>query len=186
MPPTQPGKPPAVGRPWLRWLLTVLVVAAVTHLLVLWLLPRQVMKTAISRATGPVGTVLRPPLADASSRAVVMPSPDLLYATCALDLTQRPQRVRARLNAPGYASVALYASNSDNVFVINDLQLAGRPLDLWLVGPDANPDGAPPGSTLIRLPSATGMLLMRVLVPDRTHDLPRAEAVRETLRCDPV
>jgi uncharacterized membrane protein len=170
----------------MRWLLTVLVVAVATHLLTLWLLPTLVMRTALSRATGPVGTVVRPPLADATSRAVVMPSPDLLYATCALDRTARPQRVRAQLDAPGYASVALYARNSDNVYVVNDLRLAGRPLDLWLVGPNGDLAGAPPGSTPFRLPTAKGMLLMRVLVPDRTSDLPKAEAVRQTLRCDPA
>lgn len=172
-------------RPWLRWLLTVLVVAAATHALALWLVPRLVMQRALRVVTAP-GRILKPPLADAMARRIVLPSPDLLYATCPLDLSARPMRVQARLQAPAYASVALYAANSDNVFVANDRQMGSRALDLWLVGPDADAAAAPAGSTVVRLPTARGLLLMRVLVTQPAVDGAAAEAVRDTLRCDPA
>lgn len=172
-------------RPWLRWLLTVAVVAVATHAVALWLVPRVVMQRALNVVTAP-GRVLKPPLADATARRIVLPSPDLLYATCPLDLSGRPLRVHARLQAPAYASVALYAANSDNVYVVNDRQLAGAALDLWLVGPGGPAAPAPAGSTLVRLPTSRGLLLMRVLVTNPAVDAAAAEAVRDTLRCEPA
>ena len=72
-------------------------------------------RPAEERGTGP----LFPPMTDASQRRVVMPSPDLLYATCAFDVRQRPLRIQADPKLPGYWSIALYAANSDNFFVLN-------------------------------------------------------------------
>ena len=99
-------------------------VAVLTHVLVVWAIPYVIMaalsasRPAEERGTGP----LFPPMTDATSRRVVMPSPDLLYASCAFDLSKGPWRIRADPKAPHYWSIAMYAANSDNFFVVNDLE----------------------------------------------------------------
>jgi uncharacterized membrane protein len=130
-----------------------------------------------------------PPMTDAAQRRVVLPSPDLLYATCSVDLREQPMRIRADPRTTGYWSIALYASNTDNYFVVNDRQAAGRGVDLVVVGPKsggAKPAGLPPGVTVVHAPSTRGMLLMRVLVGDYAAEREEVEAARRALRCEPL
>lgn len=175
-----------------RWLLglgLVVAIAAATHLLALWAVPRLIMARAMAAIAGesPPAPVL-PPLTDHTQRRIVMPSPDLLYATCVWNVAERPLRIRADLRGPGYGSLALYAANSDNFFVVNDRQAAEGSLDLWLIGPQpyAGAVAPPAGVRTVTAPSARGLLLMRVLVGDPARDLPAAEAARATLRCEPA
>ena len=84
--------------------------------------------------------------------------------------------------------LALYAANSDNFLTLNDRQAADGRVDLLLVhGAAAGPrPSAPVGVQVIEVPTRRGLLLMRVLVADRTADEPAAQAIRQTLRCDPA
>ena len=171
----------------LRRLLPLLVLAAAVHLVAVWALPRVIMHRLSDTALPEERhAVVRPPMTDHTQRRVVMPSPDLLYAACALDLADRPMRIRADLRTLHYSSIALYAANSDNFFVVNDRQAAGRPVDLVLVGPKpyAQAPVIPPGARTVTAPSTQGLLLMRVLVADLAADLSAAELARATLRCD--
>jgi len=186
-----------------RWLLraaVVLAIAALTHLLVLWALPRLVMQRVLDGVQADPGHfrsgVMLPPRADATQRRIVLPSPDLLYALCRFDVSDKPLRVRA---APGrsegregsaggnlgYWSVALYAANTDNFYVLNDRQAAGRPLDLVIVPPGSGAVNAAPTAAVVRAPSARGLVLMRVLVAGSdAAALEAAEATRRSLRCE--
>jgi uncharacterized membrane protein len=171
----------------LHRILPLLVLAAVVHLLAVWALPRVIMhRLSTTALPGERTAVVLPPMTDHTQRRVVMPSPDLLYAACALDVTERPMRVRADLRTPHYSSIALYASNSDNFFVVNDRQAAAGSVDLVLVGPKpyARAPAIPSGARTVTAPSAKGLLLMRVLVADTAKDLAAAEAARATLRCE--
>lgn len=171
----------------LRRLLPLLLLAAAVHLVAVWTLPRVIMHR-LSATVLPEErhAVVRPPMTDHAQRRVVMPSPDLLYAACALDVTERPMRIRADLRTPHYSSIALYAANSDNFFVVNDRQDAAGPVDLVLLGPKpyAQAPAIPSGARTVTAPSAKGLLLMRVLVADPGQDLAAAEAARATLRCE--
>jgi len=173
----------------LRRLLPWLLVAAAVHLLAVWALPRVIMWRLSTTATAQErASVYLPPMTDHTQRRIVMPSPDLLYATCALDVSERPMRIRADLRTPGYSSIALYASNSDNYFVLNDRQAAGEPVDLVLIGPQpyAQAPVIPPGARAVTAPSPKGLLLMRVLVADYASQKEVVEAARRTLRCEPL
>lgn len=190
-------------RPWQRWLALGLAVAVLAHLLTVWALPRLIMREAMTRigeetslkaraqaraqgAPSAVTGVYLPPPTDHTQRRIVMPSPDLLYATCALDLGAGPQRITAQVEHPRYWSVALYGANSDNFFVVNDRKTTepGQ-LDLWVVAPgtDRAALAVPAGSTVVEAPSAKTLLLMRLLVTDDPADLIGAEQARRTLRC---
>ena len=190
-------------KPWQRWLALGLTVAVLAHLLTVWALPRLIMREAMTRigketalqaraqapergAPSAATGVYLPPPTDHTQRRIVMPSPDLLYATCALDLGAGPQRITAQVEHPRYWSVALYGANSDNFFVVNDRKTTepGR-LDLWVVAPgtDRAALAVPAGSTVVEAPSAKSLLLMRLLVSDDPADLIGAEQARRTLRC---
>lgn len=173
-----------------RHLMFALVLAALTHLVVVWAVPRVVMWRLAVNAPAELkqpGAVYLPPLTDHHQRRVVMPSPDLLYASCAFDVSTRPLRIRADPKTRSYWSIALYASQSDNFFVVNDVQAAGQPVDLVLVGPGAVASPAlPAGARAVQAPTRRGLLLMRVLVSDPVRELAAAEAARRTLRCEPI
>jgi uncharacterized membrane protein len=189
-------------KPWQRWLALGLTVAVLAHLLTVWVLPRLIMREAMTRigeetslqaraqgAPSAVTGVYLPSPTDHTQRRIVMPSPDLLYATCALDLGAGPQRITAQVEHPRYWSVALYGANSDNFFVVNDRKTTepGQ-LDLWVVAPgtDRAALAVPAGSTVVEAPSAKSLLLMRLLVSDDPADLESAQRARTSLRCLPV
>ena len=189
-------------KPWQRWLAVGLTVAVLTHLLTVWALPRLIMRAAMARITDETAAQARaqgapqaatgvylPPPTDHTQRRIVMPSPDLLYATCTLDLSKGPMRVTAEVAHPRYWSVALYGANSDNFFVVNERKTAepGR-LDLWVVAPgtDRAALAVPAGSTVVEAPGAKALLLMRLLVTDDPTDLASAQVARRSLRCGPL
>jgi uncharacterized membrane protein len=180
-----------IRSPWYGRLEVLAGVAVLTHLLVIWALPWLIMAwlsaSAPAEGRGP-GAVYFPPMTDHTQRRVVMPSPDLLYATCPFDLRQQPMRIQADPHPPGYWSIALYAANSDNFFVLNDRQAAGAPVDLLLVGPKpyAAAPALPPGAKVVTAPGGRGLLLMRVLVSDYAAEREKVEAARRTLRCTPL
>jgi uncharacterized membrane protein len=165
-----------------------LAVAAAVHALAVWAVPRVVMHRVISNVAAEAGDdgVLRPPPIDARARRVVLPNPDLLYALCAYDVSDAPLRVRARPGSPGYWSIALYASDTDTFFVLNDRGAAGRPVDLVVTAPRAAPGAVPDGAMRVESPTVRGLLLMRVLVTGDARQREAAEAARGSLRCGPL
>jgi uncharacterized membrane protein len=185
-------------KPWQRWLALGLAVAVLMHLLTVWALPRLIMREAMARIAQETAAQARaqgapqaatgaylPPSTDHTQRRIVMPSPDLLYATCALDLSKGPMHITAEVAHPRYWSVALYGANSDNFFVVNDRSAAAQRLDLWVVPPGADRTTmkAEDGSTVVEAPSRKVLLLMRLLLTDDPTDLAIAKATRSTLRC---
>ena len=169
-------------RPVALRILGVLAIAAAVHFSVVWAVPRVMMwklldslgqaQSSANRMQSPV----LPPLADATSRRVVMPNPDLLYGLCVLDLERGPVIVRADPKLSTYWSIALYSSNSDNFFVLNDREAGKLPVELRISTTADQPKA-------IVAPSKKVLLLMRVLVPDRTQGMDALEAARSSLRC---
>jgi len=171
----------------LRWLIGLLLCAVAVHLLAVWALPRVIMWRLMSSGGMQAQTgVFLPPMTDASQRRVVMPSPDLLYAACVIDASTQPVRVRADPQWSSYWSIALYAANSDNFFVINDRQAAGKPVDLVIHAPAATPPALPAGTQAVAAPTDRVLLLMRLLVADYGAQRTALEAARRSLRCDPA
>jgi uncharacterized membrane protein len=126
-------------RLWFYRGLTLLATAILVHLLVVWATPRLIMNRLM---TGPAAQAMAmrnqaafPPAVDASARRVVMPSPDLLYSVNVFDVSAGPVRVRANPGLPSYWSIALYAANSDNFFVLNDRQAGTDPIHAGLMHP---------------------------------------------------
>jgi uncharacterized membrane protein len=174
-----------VNARWLRRIVLLLLASAAVHALAVWALPRLIMHRVIAGAA-PARTsgVFLPPMTDDTQRRIVMPSPDLLYATCAYDVRERPLHVRADPKLPRYWSIALYASNTDNWFVLNDRVADGRPVDLVITAAGAPVTPLPDGAVRLESPTDRGLLLMRLLVADYEAEREALEAARATLRCE--
>lgn len=179
-------------RLWFYRVLSLTVTAIVVHVAAVWAVPRIIMQVlmhspAAQRMNMQNQAAYTPPVT-AQSRQVVMPSPDLLYSVCVFDVRDGPVHVTAHPQLTNYWSIALYASNSDNFFVVNDRKAAGKPVDLWLVSEGANAQGktVPEGSTVVVTPSTEGFLLMRVLTSDYHLEKDTVEPARRTLQCKKV
>jgi uncharacterized membrane protein len=176
-------------RLWFYRSLTLITTTILAHLLAVWATPRLIMQVLMSgpsaRAMNMQNQAAFPPPVTASSRSVVMPSPDLLYSVCVFDVSAGPVRVSANPALKSYWSIALYGANSDNFFVINDRQAGAKPVDLWLVseGGQAAAGGVPQGSQVVVSPSTRGFLLMRVLTGNYEAEKALVEPSRRTLVC---
>ena len=177
----------------LRTVFIFTLAVVVIHLVTVWAAPRLIMQVVMN---GPHAKTLNmqnqaafsEPIT-AASRAVVMPSPDMLYSMCVFDLSKGPVQITANPQLKSYWSIALYAANSDNFFVINDRQAGDAPVDLTIVpaGPVSwavpSGDKGGKGSTLITSPSTQGFLLMRVLTGNYQAEKSTVEPARRTLHC---
>ncbi|TXH86482.1 MAG: DUF1254 domain-containing protein [Rhodoferax sp.] len=179
-------------RLWFYRSLTLLTTAILVHLAAVWAAPRLIMHVLMN---GPMAKTMNmhnqaayPAPVDASARSVVMPSPDMLYSVCAFDVRQGPVRITANPQLPSYWSIALYAANSDNFYVVNDRKAAQQAVNLWLVSEGANLGGLQPptGAEVVVSPSPTGFLLMRVLTGDYAAEKAVLEPARRTLQCSPA
>lgn len=172
---------------WGRLLLLALVVAVVAHVLTVWLLPRVVMRVATGTMAERDGfnRAVFPPRADENARAIVRPSPDLLYAGCAFDVASGPLRIQAVVPKDTYWSLSMFAANTDNFFVVNDRKASSGAVDIVLAPPGSTKVALPPGATLVEAPSARGIVLTRTVVasPDRLGEL---DASRRRFTCAPL
>ncbi len=169
-------------RNWL-YVAAALVVAAAVHVASIVYLPDIVMNRVMSgmTRTGGVNTMLHGARATSASRAVVRPSPDLLYSTCVYDLDKAGGRLRVRASGmPNtYWSVSAFDARTDNFFVLDDRQAKGSAFDITL----ASPRAAHPGD--IPSPTARGIILVRTLIDDDAH-LARIDAARRGAVCEPA
>jgi uncharacterized membrane protein len=167
-----------------RWLIVTLLIAAAVHVGAVLAAPNVIMGKAIARvAEGAGGANLfnRQPRVTPDSRAIVRPSPDLAYLSCAYDLSDGPVRIRI---APwdDYVSLSLFADNTDNFFTINDRAMRGAMYEVALVqkGKPA-PEGA---AHVVESPSVTGIALERRLAPNAER-FALADAARKQSVCEP-
>ena len=156
--------------------------AAAGHWAALDLLPQRVMEkamTAISENAGGMNQWRHAPRITPDNRNVVKPSPDLAYSACIYDLTRGPVRLRV---APweDYASLSLYAADTDNFFVINDREMPSGGYEAVLMAA-----GAPrpvTGLPIIESPGPRGVVLIRRLAPD-PFSFERSDRVRRQDIC---
>jgi uncharacterized membrane protein len=174
------------GAGLLRWLALALGVAVVTHAATVWLLPRVVMSVATESMAERAGfnQAVFPPRADETARTIVRPSPDLLYAGCAFDLSAGPLRIEAVVPRDTYWSLSMFAANTDNFFVINDRGVPSGTVDLVLATA-GSAVAVPDGATVVEAPSARGIVLTRMVVASaqRAAEL---DATRRRFSCAPL
>ena len=154
-----------------RHWVSALGLALGTHLIAIYFAPDLIMRRVIKTVASEVAQPYWPPPIDHTQRRIVMPSPDLLYAVCAYDLTEGPLRVQLPATYARYWSIALYNSRSDNFLTVSGEDLKDQTLDLLIDEPRS---------------TRRGLLLLRVLTGGEPDWLAEAEQFRRHLTCHSV
>jgi uncharacterized membrane protein len=162
-------------------LLVTLVVAAVTHLAVLAAIPPVVMGEALRVAAAGSGrnVMAFPDRATDQTRVIARPSPDYLYATCVFDLADGPVRIDVPQTPDGYASIALYADNTDNFAVLGDQGERAGSLAVTVARAGQTSLADMP---VVVSPSVRGLALVRLRISDESA-LAAMDATRHEASC---
>ncbi len=132
----------------------------------------------------PPNRILHGAVPDATARKVVRPSPDMAYSLCVYDLTEGPVRLTAYFPPDNYWSAAAYGANTDNFWVLNDLQAGGSPIVAILGTKRQLADLSPQAGVIsVAAPSKRGVILLRHLV-SRPDILPMIETARRQDLCE--
>lgn len=166
---------------WRTWLVTVLLVAVFTHVLVLFAAPYAMMAGltyTIGKDVG-YGQLMITDQPEHGKDKVVRSSPDLLYSICAFNLKDGPLRIQSP-GSKDYMSVSFFSHNTDNFFAINDKQ-APQGFDLLLA--ETGTDVAlPPGARLLETDSPYGVVLFRYYLGNRQAS--ELDALRQSASCE--
>lgn len=157
----------------------------VTRNMVIQKAPVKVMSTIEARIVAGAGSwnacfhnQVYGPRTNAARRA----NPDSIISSMAYDLSDGPVRVAGE-TWPRYWSLSFYQQNSDNFFVINDLELADPSFDFVLALEDQDTDAL--GGTRVVSPTAKGIMLIRRFAADAS-DMPGIIANQDAMACGPA
>lgn len=148
----------------LNWLIGIVLAAWAGQYLMALAVPNLMMNVLFARGGEQVGynSLYVAPLADADSRTVVRPSPDLFYAICIYDLEEGPVEIEAPVPAR-YWSMQFYQMNTSNYAGLtnqrDERHRVGGIARVRLIGPDGDP--AAFGGTVIQSPTQRGVMLLR-------------------------
>jgi uncharacterized membrane protein len=123
-------------------------------------------------------------------RTVVIPCPDFLYSTVSVDLTNRAAALLFSAPMAVYASLGVYDDHARCVAIANH---SNSPLRALVVGPEVSADDRqlqelfPDTPTrVLRLPSSTGLLLHRYLMPAPDDHTELRQRQLAEVRCEMV
>lgn len=142
--------------------------------------PYVLMRLAVGRvsAAGGLNRMAHAPPVTAKARAIVRPSPDLLYSSCPFDLSGGPVLVRVPAIPALYWSLSVFDARTDTAFVRNNRAAPGG-VRVALLGPGQQ---ALAGYAAVRPSGGRGIALLRVLI-DRTRPFAEIDAARRGARC---
>jgi uncharacterized membrane protein len=181
----------------LRYIAAILVLAIGFHLATIWLMPRVLLAgltTSLQIDGTPLNALVHLDRRSADDRAIVRPSPDMLYSICLYDLSAGPIRIATAGMPETYWSLSGFAANTDNFFVVNDRQAGGRPVDI-LINHRAQAreqrqglrrgQGQSGGGADYYSPSMRGVILLRMVI-ENDLDLPALDVARASVVCQPA
>jgi uncharacterized membrane protein len=148
----------------LKWLLGIVLCAWVGQYLLALLLPNLIMEILYDQGGKQDGynQLVLTPVPDETSRSVVRPSPDLLYASCIYNLEYGPVVIEAPV-PERYWSMQFYQMNTDNYAGItnqrNERYRVGSTVQVTLIAADDNP--ASYQGEVIQSPTERGIMLLR-------------------------
>jgi uncharacterized membrane protein len=156
----------------LKWLLGIAVFSWAGQYLLALMIPNLVMETLYAVGTKRLGynQLMVNQVPDETSRTVVRPSPDLLYASCIYNLGDGPLIIEAAIPAR-YWSMQFYQMNTDNYAGItnqrDERHRVGSVVKVTLIDNDDSP--ANYMGEVIQSPTQRGMILLRAsAIGDRT------------------
>ncbi len=162
---------------WLYWGTASLMLAVIVHLAIVLFLP--VVKTArqIStiEITGDIAQLAQIAFSDHQSAPIVsFRNPDISYAFCRFDLSERPLKISARFPRT-FWSIGVYSDTGDNVYSLNDRQAGIHEIELILVdGSRGDEDAAEAVTTaentiVVSSLARTGIVIFRALIAERSE-----------------
>jgi uncharacterized membrane protein len=174
------------GRRWLALAPVTLALAGVMHVAMVKAIPIAITTIFMKRLGQQAGVnhVVANGLPTDKSRAVVKPSPDLLYAACIYDVSRGP--VHMAIKPPEtYWSLSLYAGNTDNFFKLGAADTTSGTVEIVLGRPAdaATAKARYPSATFVPAASEAGVMLARILVLDHATEA-IALAAQKSVRCD--
>lgn len=128
---------------------------------------------------GGVNRMAHAPIVTAASRAIVRPSPDLLYSSCVFDLTTGPLLIDAEPVAAPYWSLSVFDPMTNVAFVENNRQSRGQAIRIAVL---RNGQSAPPGYRPVRIDGNQGIALRRILI-NRDAPIEEIDIARRRSRC---
>jgi hypothetical protein len=123
-------------------------------------------------------------LSTAADRFVTTPNSDTLYSTALLDLSRGPVTLSIPDLHGRYYSIALLDMYSNNAAIIGSRNYGTRARKLVLVGPDSHAP-LPANSQVLQLPQHRIVVLMRILVQDKT-DVAAVSALQDQFQLTPM
>jgi len=168
------------------WLAGALAIASLVHLATIYAIPRIVMARTLSRL-GSLDEMHVGKRPDAGTRAIVRPSPDMLYAACPYDLARGALRVTAPVTHSSYWSIAGYDSATNNYFVEDDQAITSDSVEVFILRQGMPWPAADHALTRVILlaPADTGVVLIRTAIDDPAH-FPRLAKLLHEARCGTV
>ena len=164
----------------LKWLLCIVVAAWAGQYLLALMVPSLMMETiyTFGASENDYNQLVVAPVPDETSRSVVRPSPDLLYASCIYNLKGGPLSIEAPVPAR-YWSMQFYQMNTDNYASVTNQRgeknRAGSRVNITLISQQDNP--ADYEGEVIQSPTERGIVLLRVsAIGDRTEQQAALEA----------
>jgi uncharacterized membrane protein len=169
---------------WASWIVFVAALSAVVHWAAVAHAPELIMSRVSSvMARKGANVIVHGERATAASRTIVKPSPDLLYSTCVYDVSRRPMKIVTAAPTDTYWSVALYAANTDNFFVLNDAAAKGQPATIIIVGKGQAVPPQSEGAYVVDAPTPRGVVLFRTLIDDDAREAELDEQ-RRAAKCE--
>jgi len=169
---------------WVYWGIATVLLAAVVHLAIVLFLPT--MKTARHIAsfdvTGEIARLEQISARESGDTLLSRRSPDIAYAFCRFDLSERPLKISARFPKT-FWTIGVFSDIGDNVYSLNDRQAGVNELEILLLdgssGTDQSTEGVNAGADTIVVSSLaqSGVVVFRALVENPSEQ----EAVEQTL-----
>jgi uncharacterized membrane protein len=170
----------------LKWLLGIVVCAWAGQYLLALVLPNMAMEAlyAVGSKQMSYNQLIVNQVPDETSRTVVRPSPDLLYASCIYNLQNGPLVIEAPVPVR-YWSMQFYQMNTDNYAGItnqrDERERVGSVVKVTLIGADDSPDDYT--GEVIQSPTQRGMVLLRA---SAIGDYAEQQAALEASHCGPA
>jgi len=172
----------------LLWLLISGVTGFLASQVMVYTLPYVIMEIANKRlfANHGVNSIIHAPKVTHASRAVVRPSPDLVYSICGFDLSDGPVEITVPQTGGNYWSASAYASNTDNFWVLNDQSLTKEETKI-ILGTEEQLAllDTKEGEKHAVSPSNSGVILFRNLVA-LPEEFASVNQLRRKTNCKPV
>ncbi len=174
-------------RNWKGFIIITLILSAIFHVATIKAIPYVVMTVAkkklMEREKIGVNEVAYKDLITEDERVVIRPSPDLLYSGMIFDVSKAPLMVSASVEEGKYWALNFYDMETNNFGIFDDRKITDGDFKIILAHKDAEIKN-PQGYKVLRSPDSTGVMLNRIVVPDRSV-LDEYQKLQHTLKVTP-